>query len=139
METLFDADDDAPEELEAWADWPRCPDCGKRRQARCAICGFASDDFPLAEYQELGLQSITTRDADDDAESSYRVLLMCPVCEEAFRPRFYARCAACGFEFGEGVRIAGGAEPLPPRVIWLTAGLAAGLLALLAYFWAILR
>jgi ribosomal protein L37E len=138
-----DAGDDAPEELSPWLDWPVCPRCGKRRQARCATCGFADDDFPLAEYQELGWDA-PSRGRDDESETaagpSNRVLLMCPVCEEAFRARFYDRCAACGYEFGEGVRLAGAAhEPLPPRVLWLTAGLAAALLGLLAYFWVILR
>ena len=136
-----DAGDDAPEELSSWADWPTCPRCGRRRQARCATCGFAADDFPLAEYQEIGWDAPSrARPEEPNAAAGARVLLMCPVCEEAFRARFYDRCAACGYEFGEGVRLAGAAyEPLSPRVLWLAAGLAFALAALLAYFWLILR
>lgn len=128
---------DNADELSRWADWPTCPACGTRRQARCATCGFASDSFPLAEYQELGVEADPVRlgrNPDSADRLASRVLLMCPVCDEAFRARFYDRCAACGHDFGYGVRIeAADDDPLSPRMIGTIAALVVGVLAILAY------
>jgi hypothetical protein len=138
----YDQDDEAPVELAPWLSWPQCPICAQRRQARCPTCGFADDEFPLADYQTLGAPSWPASRhelhvADVELEA---VLLMCPQCEEAFRPRFYHRCAACGYEFGEGVRAdAGEDDDVTRRVLWTATALLALLTALCLYFAAILR
>jgi hypothetical protein len=145
MTTSFEYDDDteAPVELAPWVSWPQCPICAQRRQARCPTCGFAADDFPLADYQEVGATALRASDQRElrvaDAELDEALLLMCPQCEEAFRPRFYSRCAACGYFFGEGVRLESGDDDLSPRVFWTFTALVAFLLALCLYFAAILR
>jgi hypothetical protein len=139
----YDHDDEAPVELAPWLSWPQCPICAQRRQARCSTCGYAADEFPLADYQELGASSswpgpqreLHIADAEQEA-----VLLMCPRCEEAFRPRFYNRCAACGYEFSEGVRPdADDDEDLTARVVWTATALLALLAAICLYFGAVLR
>lgn len=142
---MFSPDDgDAPEELASWSDWPVCPRCGQRRQARCPTCGYAADNIPLADYQELGAVSlpIVGRLGERRGEELQRasVLLMCPHCEEAFQPTFYDRCAACGHDFGEGIRVAFfGDDTLTPRVVGAAIGLLAFLLGLFAFFWLLLR
>jgi hypothetical protein len=135
--------DDASVELAPWLSWPQCPICAQRRQARCPTCGFAADDFPLADYQELGAVSRSPLGATElqiaDAELDEAILLMCPQCEEAFRPHFYDRCAACGYNFGEGIRLDMVENDLTPRVVWATAGLLTFLGVLCLYFATILR
>ena len=50
----YEDENDSPVELAAWLEWPQCPICARRRQARCPTCGYAAADFPLADYQESG-------------------------------------------------------------------------------------
>jgi hypothetical protein len=139
----YDHDDEAPLELAPWVSWPQCPLCAQRRQARCPTCGFAADEFPLADYQEIGAPSWRAASPADpcvaDAELDEAVLLLCPQCEEAFRPRFYLRCAACGYDYGEGVRLDAEDDEMSPRIFWTAAALAATMAALVLYFAVILR
>jgi hypothetical protein len=137
-------EDDASADVAAWLDWPQCPICARRRQARCPTCGYASADFPLAEYQEFGAepQSLTHEGGIRfaDAEADEAVLLVCPVCEEAFLPRFYDHCAACGYDYGGGIHVDGpDPEGFSPRAFWATAGVAGVMLALIVFFWAIVQ
>lgn len=137
-------DDDAPIDLASWREWPVCPQCGQRRQARCPTCGFASEQIPLADYQELGVPTLPLLDRsgrrrDPDAGQP-AVLLMCPHCEEAFQPRFYDRCAACGYDFEEGIQVNFvGDDTLTPRVVGVAAALLAFILGLFFYFRAIVN
>ena len=65
---------------------------------------------------------------------------MCPLCEEAFRPNFYRRCAACGYDFGGGVRWdVAHDEDSSTRIAWAAAGVVGVMLALVAFFWVILQ
>jgi hypothetical protein len=118
--------------------------CSQRRQARCLTCGHAEDDFPLADYQELGAESRYPKNRlrlhFTDLEAEEAVLLLCPHCEEAFRPRFYHRCAACGFEFGDGVQPDTGAfDDFSPRTLAAAAGVIGTAAAIFLYFWVILH
>jgi hypothetical protein len=139
----IDDEDDAPLDLAPWEPWPTCPACGARRQARCPTCGFAANHFPLADYQELGaeLRSPATRPPRDSSDArAANVLLMCPACEEAFRPVFYDRCAACGHEFDGGVRPEiPDDELLTPRILGSIAALFALAVAFFVYYWLVLR
>jgi hypothetical protein len=145
MTNPFEYDEDeGPVELAPWLSWPRCPLCSQRRQARCPTCGHADDDFPLADYQEAGAESryptnrLRLHFAEVETEDA--VLLLCPHCEEAFRPRFYRRCAACGFEFGDGVQLVSGAyDDFSPRALVAAAGVVGTAAAIFLYFWAILH
>jgi hypothetical protein len=137
-------DGDSPLELTEWTEWPCCPRCGQRRQARCSTCGFAADNFPLADYQEFGADLFPSRGRSDsrllDSGPDADVLLLCGVCEEAFRPGFYDRCAACGHDFGGGVRIRREDDDLlSDRVVWASIALTAFVFALAVYFWVIFR
>ncbi|QDU95941.1 hypothetical protein [Lignipirellula cremea] len=84
-----------------WQEWPVCPKCARRRQAVCPSCRAAGDNFPLG-YQ---MEEATPRGYDGRPLPlpRHRIWLMCPDCDEAFRPAFYANCAACGHAFDEGV------------------------------------
>jgi hypothetical protein len=137
-------EEEGPVELAPWLAWPRCPLCAQRRQARCPTCGHGDDDFPLADYQELGaepqlpINRIGRHFAEWDADPA--VLLLCPHCEEAFRPRFYHHCAACGYDFGEGVQPDSGAfDDFSLRAFGAAAALLATGAAIFTYFWAILH
>ena len=101
-------------------DWPVCSYCGQRRQAKCPACGQASEDFPLA-----------------DAQPESTTLLLCPICDEAFSPRYYRRCAACGADFGEGLE--GQAQrpaevDINRRAIWVMIAVVILIVSLMAYF-----
>ena len=125
-----------------WDTWPTCPQCGRRRQTVCPVCGTAGVEFDLAEFLAPVEPVQPTRgDASaETAEQQLEVLLMCPQCDEAFQPRFYRRCAQCGFDFGEGIEIAQReVAPLPPRVTFVIGAAVAVCVALLAYFWWLLR
>ena len=142
MSNVYENDeDDGALELAPWLSWPQCPICARRRQARCPTCNHADDDFPLADFQELGADWRRSSGADlHFADADEAVLLMCPHCEEAFRPRFYDRCAACGYEFGEGVRMEFSQfDDFSPRVVWAVAAIFAIAITIYAWFWAILH
>lgn len=41
--------DDSTSDARPWADWPRCPRCGTRRETACPDCAVPGADFALAE------------------------------------------------------------------------------------------
>ena len=45
----FGWQDDSAAEPRPWADWPRCPRCGTRRDTACPDCTVPGADFALAE------------------------------------------------------------------------------------------
>jgi uncharacterized protein (DUF983 family) len=45
----FGWQDDSAAEPKPWADWPRCPRCGTRRDTACPDCAVPGADFALAE------------------------------------------------------------------------------------------
>jgi hypothetical protein len=111
----------------AWTDWPTCPGCRERRQARCPICGSAGADFPLADIEEGKAEPI--------------VLLICASCDDHFRPEFYRLCHRCGHDFGDGIEIhAARTHADESRRVWLLLlGLVGGALTTLAYFGWLMR
>lgn len=120
--------------------WPTCPRCGKPRQAVCPFCGTAGHDFALPDEldpddinwddQSCGDESCgcgarlvdDTGDrvdpiqaADEEAalagdDPSTPELVICPTCDEPFRPRLADRCPWCDYKFPDGV-------PVPPQHI----------------------
>jgi hypothetical protein len=134
----FGWDEDA--EARPWADWPRCPRCGTRRETACPDCALPGDDFALAELDpaaDFGESqpapsdgphtptaawahaqdcTATPRQASGPNQTSVPpddqgppasdagpdLLLVCPICDEAFPPRFFRRCRKCGHDFGSG-------------------------------------
>ena len=129
------------EASDEWADWPRCPRCERRRQTMCDSCQYAADQFPLAEYLEamevtpIGKFEGGQLQEDQPRDSTFRVLLMCPRCDEAFAPKFYRTCHWCGHEFESGREIENPlAEQLTPRVMWTIFALSLLVVASLFYF-----
>ena len=114
------------------ADWPRCPQCGARRSARCPICETVGSDFAAAE---MDLDQFFTRlrsgegpccgpggctsdcppheaeTPDEHGEPPVEEqpalptpnMVLCPLCDEPFEPLYLRRCAACGHEFQDGI------------------------------------
>ncbi len=110
--------------------WPRCPMCASRRRATCRICGTSGTDFPRG-YQVQG----------DDSEPG-ALIVVCPMCDEPFAPRFYKHCEHCSYEFEDGIDVPRPAQPIEElrtdmRRIWLVlAGMALLGLATVGYlFW----
>jgi len=122
-----------------WDQWPVCPKCGRRRQTVCPVCATAGIEFDLAEYlapPEPGRETRSDGASTPPTESELEVLLMCPQCDEAFQPRFYRRCAECGFDFADGIEIVQReSAPLSPRVVWAIVGMVTLGVGLLVYFW----
>lgn len=130
-----------PQDDGQWLDWPRCPECGRRRQTYCRTCDLDGDDFSLAEFIPTTAPLEATRtDADSGEQPAAKgqdsVLLMCPSCDEAFEPGFYRLCQQCGHDFGEGLLVeTGEQEELTGRTFFVLIGLSALAIAILAYFW----
>jgi hypothetical protein len=113
--------------------WPICPHCARPRLATCPVCKTSGTDFPPAFLP-------------DDVEADGSVL--CTICDEAFTPRFPARCEWCGHRFADGYEPKP-AEPLvtKPRIVEEMTSRAAILLfgmlavsaAMLGWFWYVLR
>ncbi len=110
-----------------WQDWPACPACQTRRQVRCPICGSAGTSFPLADISESGGQTL--------------VLLMCPSCDDHFRPEMFRLCHQCGHDYGDGVSVEGPYTPIDysPRMWVVVGGMALVGALLAAYFYTVMR
>ncbi|MCL4207778.1 MAG: hypothetical protein KJ000_35280 [Pirellulaceae bacterium] len=133
-----------------WAQWPVCPDCGRRRQTRCPTCDLGGDDFSMAEVYFASPRRATPRcsacsplescgSPPEEGDDS-TVLLMCPDCEEAFAPEFYRLCQHCGHDFGAGLLTeTTEADQVTDRALHVLAGLIALVAALLVYFWFVTR
>lgn len=62
------------------------------------------------------------------------VMLLCPTCDEAFSPRFYRRCANCGYDFGSGREAGPVEEPVTNyRVVLAVVAVIAALAGLWMY------
>jgi hypothetical protein len=93
----FDVETDA-----AACEWPCCPQCGRRRLAVCPVCETAGTDFDRGFSP--GAATCPLNDPQDaTAPRRARPLVLCPICDEAFRPRFLAHCEWCGHAFGDGI------------------------------------
>lgn len=104
-------------------DWPECPRCHARRPTLCPHCGTSGSSFAQAW---LG------REGEED------LLVVCPTCDEPFRPEFYRNCHRCQYDFGDGIP-APTAQPQAaerePLKVWLTlAGICLGLASVVGYF-----
>lgn len=94
----------------------------------------------MAEYQVPGEPRRGTR-SETEAERRWSgaaspVLLLCPRCDEAFTPRFYRICPACGCDAGDGYEPhAHSREPLSNRVLLVLYGLIGVTALILLYFW----
>ncbi len=138
-EVTLDSGEASPEltrlvaEADADAHWPACPHCGRPRLATCPICKSSGTDFAEAFLPE----------SDDIATDEQQHLVLCPTCDEAFAPRYPARCEWCGHRFRDGYE-APEPKPLlsPPqlpadmngRVGLLLLGMAVVLAALFGWF-----
>ena len=104
--------------------WPTCPQCQTPRNARCLVCGAASDFFPQA-YQ---------------TDESAGALRYCSSCDDVTKLEYFRECHQCGHDYGEGY--------LPPfeppaenesrawKVLWLMIA-GAGIIG--AYFYWLFR
>jgi hypothetical protein len=77
-------------------EWPHCPACGAARTTRCPACGTQG----TAWEQAFG-PTLTQRadDGENDGLPAARLAVICPTCDEVFRPAFSQRCEACGHDF----------------------------------------
>jgi len=133
----------------AWNEWPRCIACDQLRQAECPVCLHASSTFALAEYLGQAESSrssrVTTFGKDGEviasATAGHDILLMCDECDEAFAPRFYNQCHACGHQHGFGV----GSPDWLSREQWnfrmtlAVSCMVMGVIVLLMYFYWVLH
>jgi hypothetical protein len=112
--------EDEPFEVEPDAEtsqWPCCPQCGRRRLAVCPVCETAGTDF--ARGFSPGPASCPLNESDADASARrVRPLVLCPICDEPFRPEFLACCEWCGHKFGDGVERP---APEPADIVELNA------------------
>lgn len=98
--------DFAEDDDDNWSQWPLCPGCEAKRQTFCPYCKSAGTHFHLADYiPATRVHQIGSSAHQEPTFDEKTALLMCDVCDEAFSPRFYARCQNCGHEFADGIRI----------------------------------
>ncbi|GAB6165443.1 hypothetical protein JCM19992_14430 [Thermostilla marina] len=120
---------DTPRHRKA-ADWPTCPDCGKPRLAVCPYCETAGNEF--LEPDSIAPEEFTTTEeacstgecgcgpqtsdviakrpdpTADDGEGYVEDapnLVICPSCDEPFRPRMANRCPWCNHSFPDGIPV----------------------------------
>ncbi len=138
-----------------WEDWPACTQCGRPRQTVCPTCGQAGNCLPLAGYQAAAepqrnsrippvhpdsLQQTDPTPDTDVPQRPQHPLLLCPRCDEAFAPRFYRICPACGCDAGSGLELQSlVSEHASNSVLLAVYGLVAVGGALLLYFWFLFR
>ena len=65
----FGWQDDSAADSRSWADWPRCPRCGTRRDTACPDFAVAGVDFALAELDPAADLLSLPRDEADPADS----------------------------------------------------------------------
>jgi len=154
----------APTIIDQWPSCPecdaprstRCPICGTAGSDFAPVdMGFTwipkPDDASAAAACSCGPGGCTPADSagdassiDDDASAAeedevdpFRTMLMCHTCDEPFTPEYPRLCEWCGHEFEDGFQVdlpAGAPEHLDSRVIAVSAGLLALMVALGAYF-----
>ena len=137
-----------------WTDWPECSQCSRRRQPVCPTCGVAGNQFLLAEFlapservrasrtEENDPSAGDTPDGDtpDGDTGELEILLLCPQCDEAFPPRFYRCCQACGCDEGDGIEVRRWTpEPLSDELLVAIGGLFLVACLLGTYFWFLFR
>jgi len=152
--------------------WPECPDCSAPRLTVCPICGTAGTDFPQADHDlgeplhagdlarnkatgcgSAGCSSCPPSETGDDADDAAAMsededdpggLLICPTCDEPFRPAYPRLCPWCDHEFADGFDVTirpapETAEQLTPRVVIVLLALAGLAAALVGYFFVVAR
>jgi hypothetical protein len=128
--------DEAADEPEAavWNEWPVCPQCQARRSVRCGICHSAGTEFALASIF----------DRSEGRGGKVEVLLICPSCDDHFRPEMFRLCPECGYDYGDGLetetetaRSTVDSGLSNPRLWVVVGGLGALAAAMAAYFYAL--
>ena len=83
---------------ETLVEWPHCPACGAARTTQCPACDTEGATWEqafgptLAEFE---------RGDADPSPAQHRAAVICPTCDEVFRPVFARRCTACKHTFAE--------------------------------------
>jgi hypothetical protein len=107
-------------------DWPVCPDCRRRRHTSCPVCKTAGTQFPAAFHAEI------------EDEGKAQLLVLCTTCDEAFAPKFPARCEWCGHHFPDGWELPPikTTEPIDinGRVVAALVGVVLTVVGLMAFF-----
>jgi Putative prokaryotic signal transducing protein len=120
-------------------DWPKCPHCSRPRLCTCPVCRTSAAHFPEAFMPD--------REAGGAAGDER--LVICPTCDEAFAPRFPARCEWCGYRFADGIEPAATNLYVTPPVFRVTewngramivvAGMLGAIGAVAGWFYYVLR
>ena len=102
--------------------------CGgaHRHSARAAAEQACRDvEAPSAETAAADGGSVPAEDEPAVSTSpaspeGLAVMLVCPICDEAFPPRFFRRCRHCGHDFGSGRELESSEEPVANYRVVLT-------------------
>jgi hypothetical protein len=103
--SLEDTDEFAVDDEEEADDaaWPKCPSCSRPRHTTCPVCQTAGSDF-IPAFDPVG--------PDNEGEPDQQhALVICPTCDEPFRPVYLKRCEWCGYRFADG-------RDLPPTPLF---------------------
>jgi Zn finger protein HypA/HybF involved in hydrogenase expression len=114
-------------EVAEWQEWPVCPQCQAKRSVRCPICHSSGTEFALAAIEERGGQT--------------QVLLICPSCDDHFRPELFRLCPQCGHDYGDGLSVGSAADGDQGSVrLWVVMGVMGAIAAAVgAYFYVLWR
>ncbi len=78
--------------------WPTCPKCHKSRVAICPYCGTTGTEFARAEtppdIHDVVASGERIDPSDEDGVPPV-LFVLCPLCDEAFIPRFHPLCEWC--------------------------------------------
>jgi len=94
--------------------------CGGQSRTGCSAHGDDSEDDPPLPA--------------DLSAGSPAVMLVCPICDEAFPPKFFRRCRHCEHDFGSGLEVDSSEEPVANyRVVFTVLAVLAGIAGIAVY------
>lgn len=96
-----------PRAGETFVEWPHCPSCGAPRPARCPACDTVGVDWERA-FSAPAAEIAPPEDLSAGG-TRYAAAVICPTCDEVFRPAFARQCARCGGDLS-------GHEPTAARI-----------------------
>lgn len=116
--------------------WPTCPHCHRPRHTTCPICETAGSNFPRGFDPPI---DEAPNKKSGETPGGWQHLVLCPTCDEPFRPQFLARCEWCGHRFSDGRAKSFGKAAPPPeelnaRMFVVLAVILLGLAAILVLF-----
>ena len=95
----------APRLGETIVEWPHCPACGEARSTQCPACdtvGAAWEQaFAASTPEQHSAEQCAAEQYAAVRQTPYVAAVICPTCDEVFRPKLARRCTTCDHDFAQ--------------------------------------